>query len=286
MLADRGEVLDVSELTGAWHRRLDIGADIPKAMPRNLRGPSIEESRRTLFGLFASLPCLVVDPTKRLRHAEHKQLQLEVARRVGLDVPRTLVTNDAQAVRAFWEECSGRVIAKMMTGFAVVEDGRDHVVFTNALAEEDLGALDQLALCPMTFQERLDKALELRVTIVGERVFAASIDSGKLERSRVDWRRAGLELIADWKPCELPRDVERGLLALMDHFGLNYGAIDVIVTPEGRHVFLEVNPSGEFFWLDRDARLPISEALADVLLGLAPRRLVARPTAERAPRAS
>jgi glutathione synthase/RimK-type ligase-like ATP-grasp enzyme len=275
-LADRGDTIEVSELAGAWHRRLEIGGGIPTTMDKRLRMPSIEESRRVLLGLFASLPCFTIDPATRLRHAEHKQLQLQVARKVGLEVPRTLVSNDADAVRAFFEECSGRVIAKMMTGFAVVEDGLEKVVFTNPLKAEDLKSLDQLALCPMTFQEHLEKSLELRVTIVGERVFAASIDSNRLERSRTDWRREGVALIGDWKPYDLPDDIEKGLLALMDAFGLNYGAIDIIVGPDGRHVFLEVNPAGEFFWLDRDGGMPISEAIADVMLGLAPRRIEPR----------
>lgn len=271
-LEDRGDVLDLSEIAGAWHRRLDIAGLLPRSMHAALRGPSIGESRRVLLGLFASLPCFVIDPTARLREAEHKQLQLQVARKLGLDVPRTLVTNSAEAVRAFWDECSGRVITKMMSGFAVVEEGRDMVVFTNVLAREDLRELEQLALCPMTFQEHLDKALELRVTIVGERVFAASIDSQRLDRAQVDWRREGHTLVPDWKPYALPSTVEQQLLALMDAFGLNYGAIDLILTPEGRCVFLEINPAGEFFWLDRDGALPISDAIADVMLGLAPRR--------------
>jgi glutathione synthase/RimK-type ligase-like ATP-grasp enzyme len=61
----------------------------------------------------------------------------------------------------------------------------------------------------------------------------------------------------------------------MDYFVLNYGAIDIIVTPDGRHVFLEINPVGEFFWLERRPGLPVSDAIADVLLGLARRRLFA-----------
>lgn len=233
-----------------------------------------------LYGLFASLPCLVVDPALRIRQAEHKQLQLEIARELGLDVPRTLVTNDSQAARAFWDRCDGRVIAKMMAGFAVVEDGRDKVVFTNVVAREDLNDLERLALCPMTFQEQVDKALELRVTIVGERVFSASIDSSALAGAKVDWRRKGAALAPDWKPYELPGDVQRRLLGVMDAFGLNYGAIDVILTPDGRFVFLEVNPSGEFFWIERTLGLPVSEAIADVVLGLAPRRLEAQRRAK------
>ncbi len=264
-----GDVVDTAEIAGAWHRRIEIGAKIPTTMDKRLRMPSLEESRRVLFGLLASLSCPVVDRWRVLRHAEQKQLQLEIARKVGLEIPRTLVTNDPAAVREFWDACRGSVITKMMTGFAVMEEGREQVVFTTPLKEADLGALEQLALCPMTFQEKVEKALELRVTIVGERVFAASIDSSKMERSKTDWRREGFALLSSWKPYTLPADVEKGLLALMDAFALNYGAIDVLVTPEGKHVFLEVNPAGEFFWLERENGMPISEAIADVMLGLA-----------------
>jgi glutathione synthase/RimK-type ligase-like ATP-grasp enzyme len=272
-LADRGRTHDLGGLTAAWHRRLSIGKTIPADMERQIRAASVEESRRTVLGLLASLTCFTLDPWTRIRLAESKQLQLELARAVGLEVPRTLVTNDPAAVRAFWDECGGRIVTKMMASFAVhAEDGREQVVFTNPVAAADLDALEGLRLCPMTFQERVEKARELRVTVAGSRVFTAAIDSAALERSKSDWRREGLALIDRWESAELPADVERKLLALMDVLGLNYGAADFIVTPEGRHVFLEVNPAGEFFWLERENGFPISEALADVLVGRVPRR--------------
>jgi glutathione synthase/RimK-type ligase-like ATP-grasp enzyme len=267
-----GRTVELGALTAAWHRRLAVGRTIPATLERQVRAASIAESRRVLHGLLASLTCFVLDPWGRIRLAEAKQLQLELARGVGLDVPRTLVTNDPDAVRDFWDDCGGRVVAKMMASFAIHEDGQEKVVFTNPLAEQDLAALEGLRLCPMTFQERLEKALELRVTVVGGRIFTAAIDSSAMERSRTDWRREGLALMGSWKAHALPAGVERGLLALMDALGLNYGAADFIVTPEGRHVFLELNPAGEFFWLERENGFPISEALADVLLGRAGRR--------------
>lgn len=267
-----GRTVEAGALVAAWHRRLAVGRSIPSTLERQVRAASVEESRRVVHGLLASLRCFVLDPWGRIRLAEAKQLQLELARAVGLDVPRTLVTNDPAAVRAFWDACGGRIVGKMMASFAIHAEGREQVVFTNPIAPADLAALDGLRLCPMTFQERLDKALELRVTVVGRRVFTAAVDSGALERSRTDWRREGLALIDRWQPHALPADAERGLLAVMDALGLNYGAADFIVTPEGRHVFLEVNPAGEWFWLGREGGFPIAEALADVLLGLAPRR--------------
>jgi glutathione synthase/RimK-type ligase-like ATP-grasp enzyme len=101
---------------------------------------------------------------------------------------------------------------------------------------------------------------------------AAAIDSQSRPRARNDWRRDGVALIDAWKPYTLPEPVRVRVLKLMDALGLNYGALDFIVTPEGRHVFLEVNPVGEFMWLLRYPGLPIAEALADVLAGRGVRR--------------
>jgi glutathione synthase/RimK-type ligase-like ATP-grasp enzyme len=105
----------------------------------------------------------------------------------------------------------------------------------------------------------------------------AAIDSQALPRAREDWRREGATLVSAWKPYTLPESVHVRVLKLMDALGLNYGAFDFIVTPEGRHVFLEVNPSGEFMWLMQHPGLPVDQALADVLTGRAARRLAPRP---------
>ena len=123
-----------------------------------------------------------------------------------------------------------------------------------------------------TFQELLQKSLEIRVTVVGRRVMSASIDSQVSARAAHDWRRDGLRMLQDWRPYQLPQEIEEKILRLMDYFCLNYGAIDIILTPDDQHVFLELNPGGEFFWLERTPGLPISDAIADVLLGHCARR--------------
>jgi MvdD family ATP-grasp ribosomal peptide maturase len=271
---DEGE-FNLREVTAVWHRRLNFGAQLPQTLDRQLRHASLTETRAAAQGMLASLKAFRMDAVQHIRHAENKQLQLQVARELGLEIPRTLTTNDPSAVRAFAESCEGRVVTKMLSSFAVYEGGRELVVFTNPVKPEDLADLSGLRLCPITFQEMIPKALELRVTVVGDRVMSASIDSQSSERAAHDWRRDGLRMIQDWQPYELPREVEENILRLMDYFVLNYGAIDIIVTPDGRHVFLEINPVGEFFWLERRPGLPVSDAIADVLLGLARRRLFA-----------
>lgn len=270
---DEGE-FDLREVTAIWHRRLNIGAHLPTSLDKQLRHASLGEASAAAHGMLASLKAFCLDHVAHIRHAENKQLQLQIARELGLDTPRTLTTNDPNAVREFAKSCDSGMVTKMLSSFAIYESGKELVVFTNPVRPEDLADLSGLSLCPATFQELLPKSLEIRATVVGQRVMSAAIDSQVSARAVHDWRRDGVRMLEKWKPYHLPLEVEDRILRLMDHFCLNYGAIDIILTPDDRHVFLELNPCGEFFWLERSPGLPISDAIADLLLGHGPRRQV------------
>ena len=271
-LSNKDGEFDLRDVTAIWHRRLNLGARLPATLNKQLRHASIGEASAAAHGMLASLKAFRMDHLHHIRHAENKQLQLQVARELGLNIPRTLTTNDPAAVHAFAKSCEGGMVTKMLSSFAIYEEGKELVVFTNPVKPEDLEDLSGLTLCPATFQELLAKSLEIRVTVVGHRVMSASIDSQVSTRATHDWRRDGVRMLQDWQPYQLPLEVEEKILRLMDYFSLNYGAIDVILTPEGRHVFLELNPCGEFFWLERAPGLPVSDAIADLLLGHSPRR--------------
>jgi MvdD family ATP-grasp ribosomal peptide maturase len=268
---EEGE-FDLREVTAIWHRRLKLGAHLPSGLDKQLRHASIGEASAAAHGMFASLNAFRLDPLPHIRHAENKQLQLQVARELGLDIPRTLTTNDPTAVRAFAKRCEEGMVTKMLSSFAIYDEEKELVVFTNAVKSEDLEDLSGLSLCPATFQELLPKSLEIRVTVVGQLVMSASIDSQVSTRAVHDWRRDGLRMLQDWQPYQLPVEVEEKILRLMEYFSLNYGAIDIILTPDGKHVFLELNPCGEFFWLEHSPGLPLSDAIADLLMGHSPRR--------------
>ncbi len=117
----------------------------------------------------------------------------------------------------------------------------------------------------MVFQERVEKERELRVAYVGGKFFAGAIDARRSARGATDWRRAEVGEVS-WEHAELPRDMDIPLASLMSRLGLDYGAIDLIQTPSGEHVFLEVNPGGEWGMLEHDLGLPIAEAIAEALL--------------------
>jgi glutathione synthase/RimK-type ligase-like ATP-grasp enzyme len=266
-LTNEAGEFDLREVTAVWHRRLNFGARFPAGLDKQLRHASIGEASAAAHGMLASLKAFRMDHLHHIRHAENKQLQLQVARELGLDTPRTLTTNDPATVRAFANSCEDGMVTKMLSSFAIYDEGKELVVFTNPVKPEDLADLSGLSLCPATFQELLPKSLEIRATVVGERVMSAAVDSQVSARATHDWRRDGVRMLQDWRPYQLPPEVEEKILRLMDYFSLNYGAIDIILTPAGKHVFLELNPCGEFFWLEHSPGLPISDAIADVLLG-------------------
>jgi glutathione synthase/RimK-type ligase-like ATP-grasp enzyme len=156
----------------------------------------------------------------------------------------------------------------MLSQFAIYDENKQEmVVFTSPVTDEDLDNLEGLQFCPMTFQENIPKALELRITIVGKQLFTAAINSQQLEGATYDWRKEGRALHQQWQAYDLPQIIEKQLLELMAYFGLNYGAIDMIVTPDERYIFLEINPVGEFFWLELyPPHFPISQAIAEILV--------------------
>ncbi|HNN90740.1 MAG TPA: MvdD family ATP-grasp ribosomal peptide maturase [Pseudomonadota bacterium] len=263
-----GSEVTLGPRDAVWYRRARWGGQLPQDMDKQLRHGCVEETEALLRGVLAAAPCPIVDSPELVRKNGHKPFQLRLAQSLGLATPRTLMTNDAQAAREFMASCPRGVVAKMLSAFSVFNDtGEEQVVFTTALSDQHLDKLDGLRYCPMVFQERVEKQVELRVTAVGNRLFAAAVDSQATAGAEVDWRERGVTLLQSWQPYTLPRDVEDKLHRYMTAIGMQYSAIDLIVEPSGRHVFLEANPAGECFWLQHNCpHFPLSAALADVLL--------------------
>jgi len=264
-----GQEVSLEAGDAIWYRRARWAATLPQTLDPRIRQGCILESEALLRGVMAAAPCFVMDPPDRVRARGHKPFQQRLARELGLATPRTLMTNDPQEAREFVASCPHGAIAKMLSSFAVLDDsGEEQVVFTTALRPEHMERLSGLRLAPMVFQEQVRKALELRITVIGSRMFVAAVDSQKQAGAEVDWRERGVALLSSWTPYELPTAVERALGRYMERIGMQYSAIDMLVDPDGQHVFLEANPAGECFWLEHYApHFPLTAAIADVLVG-------------------
>lgn len=242
VIQGEGGSLDLGRVTAVWYRRVHVAALLPESMEADLKATSRREALVTLHGMVSCLDVFQLDPFPNVRLAENKPLQLKLAQRFGLEVPRTLITNDAGAVRSFARLCGGNLVTKPPAAVAIYDKQGVRSMYTSPVTAADLRDLKGLKYCPMIFQERVPKALELRAVVIGKRIFTGAIDSQASEHTRVDFRRGGLEMFQSWKAFELPRVVAAALFRIIDSFGLNYGAFDLILTPDGRYVFLELNP--------------------------------------------
>lgn len=259
-----------AQITGAdatWYRRLDTATGLPADLPEPGRRHAAESARELFDDVLAALPGFVLNPPHRVRVATSKAHQYTLAAAVGLRLPRTLITNDPVAAVAFLDALDGPAVVKMSTAFSFAADrGRLTGMPTTLVDASVRAGLNALALSPLQFQERVPVACELRVTVVGSRLFCARLDTGAVLGDQLDWRVRGASTVGRWTDHALPDDVAAALLRLLDLSGLQYGAADFIVTPAGDHLFLECNPAGEFAWLEQEApHFPISAAIADVL---------------------
>jgi glutathione synthase/RimK-type ligase-like ATP-grasp enzyme len=219
-----------------------------------------DEAQRAMDALLSVMDVLWVNHPQCHVRANSKAAQLNIAREVGLEIPSTVITNDPQEVRSFIALADGPVVYKAHSQTLNLEPGK--ALYTGIVSEESLRQLDLIRTSPGIFQKYVAKAYEVRATVVGDRIFAVRIDSQANPETAIDWRRRPFDVD---KPIELPADIQAKTHALMRAFGLNYGAFDFIVTPDGRHVFLEVNPAGQYLWVEAETKLPITAALVDLL---------------------
>jgi MvdC family ATP-grasp ribosomal peptide maturase len=265
LFTETGDEISVEEVRAVWARKL-WAPRMAHDLDERYRSMCISESAAALEGFLDALHnALWVNNLDHQRNAENKQRQLRLAARAGLRVPRTLVTNDAAEARQFFAETEGQTVAKLLRPLTVSMNADQPFVYTNRVREEDLAQAEALRHSPMVFQELIPKACELRVACVAGEAFTGALDATGTSRGHTDWRRAAPEECR-WQKAELPREVASSLQVLMSELGLVFGAVDLICTPEGEHVFLEVNPGGEWGMLERDLDLPISEAIAEALL--------------------
>lgn len=257
-----GREVDLRSIRSVWYRRM-APPDLPDHLTDEERRFTVSEARAAFDGMCRVCDWFWVSHPDRVRVAGSKMLQLKAAAELGFRVPRTLVTNEPDRVREFFQANGGSVIYKPFnSGFFA---GTQKVCYTTPLAVKDLDSLDLIRLTPGLFQENVAKKYELRVTVIGHTVFATEIHSQAHAGATDDWRAVETDELIH-RPHRLPAAVESRCLAFLEHFGLAYGAMDFIVTPDDDYVFLENNPGGQFGWLEDKTGEPMTATLARMLI--------------------
>lgn len=207
-----------------------------------------------------------VNPADQDYSSALKVHQLRTAKKIGLHVPETLVSNDPGDIKAFIESHGGVVVHKLLQPGAWRTPKREnaYVCYTSPVTLRDLPTDETLRLCPAIFQPIIPKKFEVRTVCFGDHFCSVQIDSQSDKRAIVDWR-AG-QWYVNVKPYSLPKTVADGIRKFLRAINVVHASVDFIVTPNGEHVFLEANVQGAFLWIEDRAREPILDIFSDFLI--------------------
>ncbi len=178
-----------------------------------------------------------------------------------MTTPRTLITNDYDELQDFASTVDGPVVCKAFSSLILSDEYMPKAVYTTIIDPTTVDSR-QLAVTAHLFQEWIPKDFEVRVTMIGRQPFAVAIRAGS-EAAHVDWRADYPSLT--YERIEVPSGIVASLIQYLTIFGLNYGAFDFVVQPDGAWRFLECNPNGQWLWLEHEVNLPIAAAMAEFL---------------------
>lgn len=189
--------------------------------------------------------------------AENKVLQLKIAKNCGFIIPKTFVGNTLPS--ELNEE--KLYIVKSIDTALFYDNGQEMFTYSTKITGKEL--LDsELKAAPVIIQECLSNKIDIRVTIIGDKIFPVSVTNNGLSIDG-DWRRTPKELL-QYTPIQLPGTVVESIQKAMKTLGLKFGGMDLALVDD-KYYFIEVNPTGEWGWLVSTAKLPIDKAIVDYL---------------------
>jgi len=262
---------DIRSVLWRWSNH----APIPAHLPLEQIAFGSDESCQALNGLWANLHCYWMNFPGNSQAARWKGAQLKRAAELGFEIPRSLITSQPDAVRIFYEQCSGQIVFKAMgnSGLKLVSDPAEEKspssvqgICTTLIKEADLADhLFEIANSPCLFQQFIEKHKEFRVTIIGDEIFVVEIQSDQQVRLPLNWYANDTSI--SLKPGTLPPDIAGRCVNFARDYGLNFAMIDLILTSDGRYVFLELDPSGQCLLLQQWVpELKMIDAVASCLL--------------------
>jgi MvdC family ATP-grasp ribosomal peptide maturase len=258
---ESGNTIHSDHIKGVWHRKA-WRISVPEELDQDYEKIFLNEYGNLRYNLMTVLEDIPwINPYENEKKIDgNKMLQLKIAQKNNLIIPKTVYSNDEEKITTFFHQyCKGKGIAKLHGVTAKTMSG-ENMTSTMVIEEDTLEHLSDIAYCPMIFQPYIDKEYELRIVYIDGEFFTGMINNSE----NADWRIAREGYF--WSAYELPDSVKKNLTSMMKEMGLYIGAIDMIKGKDGQYYFLEVNPQGEWGMLQKELGFPIAEKIADNLI--------------------
>jgi len=258
LFINRQELAD--DIETVWFRR----PFIPRLENQDNGVQEFYQNEWTAFldNLWTTFNCRWISPIESLTKAKNKFSQLRQAKQVGLKIPETLISNDLLKIKDFFEKTKGQVLVKSLKTQIIEENECLALIRAKKLRKQDLKN-PALYFTPIIFQEILPRQMEIRIVAMGEKLFAFGIRP-KTNKKYIDIKRHSLESLEHF-PYELSKDLEIKIKALLKSYNLPFSSMDFILTPGGEEFFLDLNPNGQWLWLEFMTKVPLSDYFVEFL---------------------
>ncbi len=257
--------VDLNKITSVYFRRAQVSSlayiDEINMQERNyLRG----ELAYLLEGIYKVLSKRYwLNNVYRIREAENKIFQLQNAKEIGFTIPASVISNIPEVVKSIVDTYENNCIIKPIKSGNIDTTTSSNIIFTSKIEKNFFEERARIADFPVFIQENIHKRYDLRCIVIGEQVYCAQIESQANEDSKIDWRKGKSYL--NHAVHELPLEVKEKCIEMTRRLNLNYSAIDLILDKNGRYIFLECNPNGQWAWLEIRLGFPISGDIVKLL---------------------
>lgn len=264
-ISDKSKKINLDEGWNIWNRRV-MDPELPEGFPKDLEDIIFTETERTWEGMLFSHNGTVINKPQSNFAANNKIDQLRFVQNYGkgIIVPETILTNNPEVLQEFYDKYQ-QICHKLQKAALVQRDNEYLTTYNNLVSDNNMKHSDLIRRNPNLFQRYIDKKYEIRITALKDEVVGIAIHSQDSDQSKIDFRRYDFENVP-YKKVELPQNIIHFCRDLLEHYNLSFGEIDMIYTPNEEYVFLELNPNGQWLWLELKSGYNLTKDIAENLI--------------------